>query len=181
MGELTRQHVVFLYVTESLLITLWPYVSEQSLFTATNLIGPISLLAIACLLYAFVRLCMHGKLAGELRWWQYTTAVRKMCALSYWSSPLFVALLLVCTAVATCVQSVMGSSKKRGWWYNCVAAPCHAVDCVFTAYVALAAIMNQAAAAVLIYLIVYVFMYTYAEVAFICTHFYFLALFCTLY
>ena len=45
----------------------------------------------------------------------------------------------------------------------------------------LAAIMNQAAAAVLIYLILYVFMYAYAEVAFICTHFYFWALFCTLY
>jgi len=181
MGELTRRHVVFLYFTESILITLWPYVAEQSLFTPTNVIGPISLIAIMCLLYAYVRLCVRGTLAGELRWWQYTTAVRKMSALSYWSSPVFVLLLLVCTAVGTFVQSSIRSSTKREWWYYCVERPNHTVDCVFTAYVVLAALVNQAAAAVVIYLILYVFTYLYAEIAFMCTHFYFLALFCTLY
>jgi hypothetical protein len=181
MGELTRRHVVLLYCTESLLITLWPYVAEESLFTPTNLIGPISLLAIFCLLYAYVRLCVRGSLTGELRWWQYTTAVRKMSALSYWSSPVLVALLLVCTALGTFVHSVMRGSTKRKWWYFCVERPCHTVDCVFTAYVVLAALMNQAVAAVLIYLVLYVFLYLYAEIAYMCTHFYFLALFCTLY
>ena len=181
MGELTRRHVVFLYSIESILITLWPYVAEQPLFTPTNLIGLISLLAIFCLLYAFVRLCVRGSLTGELRWWQYTTALRKMSALSYWSSPTFVVLLLVCTALGTFVQSVLGSSRKKEWWYYCVERPSHTVDCVFTAYVVLAAVVNKAASAVVIYLILYVFTYLYAEIAFMCTHFYFLALFCTLY
>jgi len=179
MGHLTRRHVVFLYALESILFTLWPYVASDSILSMTNLIAPIALLGVGCLLYSYVRLCIHGQLSAELCWWQYTTTARKIAALSYWSSPVFVALLLLCTGLVVYVRGKRTETTQSFVCY--LKTPLHVIDCVFTAYVIVAAIANQAALYVFVYLLLYIFLFSYSEIAYMATHIYFLALFCTLY
>jgi len=118
-------------------------------------------------------------LLDELRWWQYTTTARKIAALSYWSSPFFECLLLLCTVLSKYVRGKITSSPQT--FVRGAERQLHIVDCVFTAYVVVAAILNQRLHFLLVYLMLYIFLYSYSEIEYMAIHLFFLSVFCTLY
>jgi hypothetical protein len=184
MENLSKRHVVFLYLLESLFFTRWPYVATESLVSLTNLMTPVSLFGIACLLYSYVRLCTHGYHGKQLGWWQHTSTYRKIAALSYWSSPRFVGLLIVGSGLASIVQG-----KIYPGTYDVM----HAVACralrniiyvtenMFTGYVMLAALIHDAALSVGLYVMYYIFLRKYSEIRYIISNFFFLIVFITLF
>jgi len=184
MEELTKRHVVSLYLIESLFFTRWPYVASESLLSLTNLMAPVSLVGIACLLFSYVHLCTRGDHSDQMHWWQHTSSARKMAALSYWSSPYFVGLLIVGSASKCIVQgplysggdSVLQVSASR-IVHNIVSV----IDWVFTAYVMVAALLNDAALCAFLYVIYYIFLRKYSEISYMISHLFFLVVFITLY
>jgi len=184
MEDLTRRHVVSLYLIESLFFTRWPYVATESLLSLTNLMAPISLFGIACLLCSYVRLCTHGQHSDQLHWWQYTSTFRKIAALSYWSSPWFVGLLVVGSGLASTVrdQTYYGTfNVMHAVAYRALHNIVYVADSVFTGYVMLAALVNDAALSVVLYVMYYIFLRKYSEISYMISHLFFLVVFITLY
>jgi len=180
MEQLTRRHITFLYLTESLFFTKWPYVASESLLSPTNLMGPVALFGIACLLYSYVQLCIHGRHGDKSFWWQCTTTVSKVAALSYWSSRWLVLALLV---VSTFSTNVWGTTR---FWeqvarIKSLDRALYVLDCVFISYVVTAALFNESGVYVLLYIMYYIFLRSYSEITYVFTHLYFLILFAILY
>jgi len=184
MENLSKRHVVFLYLIESLFFTRWPYVATESLSSLTNLMTPVSLFGIACLLYSYVRLCTHGCHGKQLGWWEHTVTYRKIAALSYWSSPRFVGLLVVGSGFASIVQGKIYSGTydvMHGVACKALRNIIYVADSMFTGYVMLATLINDAALSVGLYVMYYIFLRKYSEISYMISNFFFLVVFTTLF
>jgi len=171
--RLTRRHVFFLYAMEAMLFTQWPYYASEHMLSCTNLLAPVSLFAIGCLFFSYSTLAMHGTSSAAQKWWQYTTAARKIAALVYYSSVSFVLFVAVCALF-------FGCGPRRKVHASPYAAYCatvlYTLDCIFVACIVVIALLRQAGFYVLVYGFYYVFLHTHAEINYMFRHFYFLAL-----
>jgi hypothetical protein len=169
MPALSTRNVVLLYAIESMLFTTWPYSMAESVYTVTNLIAPASLVGIACLLCSYARLAMYGTDGTAQRMWQHTTTFRKFAALLYYSSVLFVISMACCTVFVTFLRRRLRRTNQQG--------PMYVLDCVFVAYIVIVALMKKSVVLVLFYVVYFFFLRMHAEIQYMVTHFYFLALF----
>jgi len=170
---LTRRHVAFLYAVEGMLFTQWPYYASEHVLSSTNLLAPVSLVAIGCLLCSYSTLAMHGTSSAAQECWQYTTAARKVASLVYYSSISFVVFVALCALLWSCVARRIVHSSPRAPYGATVL---YTLDAVFVAYIVVIAVVRQAGFYVLVYAFYYVFLYMHAELNYVFRHFYFLAL-----
>ena len=175
MSALSTRNVVLLYAIEGMLFTRWPYYTADSVYACTNLIAPASLVGIACLLCSYTRLAMYGTDSAALKFWQHTTTFRKFAALLYYSSVLFVISVVCCTVLVTFLRRRLSRTNQQGPMY--AKTVLYVLDCVFVAYIVIVALMKKQAALVLFYVVYYFFLRMHAEIRYMVTHFYFLALF----
>ena len=175
MTVLSTRNVVLLYAIEGMLFTRWPYYTADSVYACTNLIAPASLVGIACLLCSYTRLAMYGTDRTAQKCWEHTTAFRKVAALLYYSSVLFVISVVCCTVLATFLRRIFCPTPRQGPLY--AKTVLYVLDCVFVAYIVIVALMKKSAILVLFYVVYYFFLQMHAEIRYMVTHFYFLALF----
>jgi len=174
MLSLPARHIMLLYAIEGMLFTRWPYYMAESVYSCTNLIAPVSLLGITCLLCSYARLTMYGIDGIAQRYWEYTTVFRKFAALMYYSSILLVLFVVVCTVVTTCLRRQFRDNQYSLTYSG---ALLYALDCVFMAYIVVIALLSKSIFSIFIYVLYHFFFHMYAEIRYIFTHFYFLALF----
>jgi len=171
--HLTRRHVVFLYAVEAMLFTQWPYYASEHVLSCTNLLAPVSLFAIGCLLCSYSTLAMHGTSSTAQELWQCTTTARKIAALVYYSSVSFVFFVAFCALFWSCLaRRIMRSSPRAAY----TATVFYTLDCVFVTCVVVVALVRQAGIYVLVYAFYYVFLQMHAQINYVFRHFYFLAL-----
>ena len=86
--------------------------------------------------------------------------------------------ILLCTTVYAWPpqHNVMHAVASRAL-HNIV----YVADSVFTGYVMVAALVNDAALSVVLYVIYYIFLRTYSEISYMISHLFFLVVFITLY
>ena len=171
-------YVVCLYILESLLFTLWLYVASEAVYSTTNLMAPCALLGIGCLLCSHARMLMYGHDGVALLWWQHTATARKIAVVLYYSSASLLLVLASCSAMASYARAKLGP-KHRDVSY--AATQLYVLDCVLCVYILTIALMRKAGWYVLVYVVYSCSLYVYPEVAYMFRHFYFLALFPTLY
>jgi len=171
-------YVVCLYILESLLFTLWPYVASEAVYSTTNLMAPCALLGIGCLLCSHARMLMYGRDGVALVWWQHTATARKIAVVLYYSSASLLLVLASCSAISSYVRTKIGP-KHRVVSY--AGTQLYVLDCVLCVYILTIALMSKAGLYVLVYVVYSCSLYVYPEVAYMFRHFYFLALFPTLY
>lgn len=175
MPALSTRNVVLLYAIESMLFTTWPYSMADGVYAVTNLIAPASLVGIACLLCSYARLAMYGTDGTAQRMWQHTTTFRKFAALLYYSSVLFVISMACCTVFVTFLRRRLRRTNQQGPMY--AKTVLYVLDCVFVAYIVIVALMKKSVVLVLFYVVYFFFLRMHAEIQYMVTHFYFLALF----
>jgi len=103
-------HVVCLYILESLLFTQWPYVASEAVYSTTNLMAPCALLGISCLLCSHARMLMYGHDGVALLWWQHTATARKIAVVLYYSSASLLLVLGSCSAISSYARTKICSS-----------------------------------------------------------------------
>lgn len=156
-----------------MLFTKWPSIAVGNV-SCTNLIGPVSLIGITCLLCSHARLAMYGKDRFAQQWWQHTTTARKVFALAYYSSVSFVVSIVLGTLLILYLRKQFQRKQVTVLYSE---TTLYVLDGVFTTYIVTQALVNQASLYILVYFTYYTFLRMYFEIKYMFSHFYFLALF----
>ena len=172
--RLAHDHIIFLYVCESLFFTRWPYVASEPLYSSTNMMLAFALLGISCLAVAHTKTLMYGCDEIGQKMWEYTTVARKISAILYFSNLGTVAWLGLTYAAYSWVRSIFG---RRVQGKTCTTESLVFVQGVFTVYVLTVALMNQG----LVYVIVFAFnswfLRSYPQIQYCFEHLYCLCVF----
>ena len=172
--RLAHDHIIFLYVCESLFFTRWPYVAAEPLYSSTNMMLPLALVGISCLGVAHASTMMYGCDKVGQKMWQCTTVARKISAILYFSNLGTVACLGLTYAAYSLVRSIFG---RRVQGKTCTTESLVFIQGVFTAYVLTVALMNQG----LVYVIVFAFnswfLRSYPQIQYCFEHIYCLCVF----